>query len=123
MKAPLSWLKDYVAIDLPLREVARRLTMAGLEVESIEQIGGEWDKIAVGLVKAVKPHPNADRLRLVTVDAGGGPVEVVCGAPNVAEGQKIAYASVGATLIDAHSGKPAQLKPAKIRGIVSLGLV
>jgi phenylalanyl-tRNA synthetase beta chain len=123
MRIPVSWLRDYVTFALPLEEIARRLTMAGLEVEEIERIGGSWEGVVVGLVRAVRPHPNADRLRLVTVDAGGEPVEVVCGAPNVAEGQKIAYASVGATLIDGHTGKPAPLKAARIRGVESRGMV
>jgi phenylalanyl-tRNA synthetase beta chain len=123
MRIPVSWLRDYVSFAQPLEEVARRLTMAGLEVEKIERIGGSWDGVVVGFVRAVRPHPNADRLRLVTVDAGGEPAEVVCGAPNVAEGQKIAYASVGAMLIDGHTGKPAQLKAAKIRGVESRGMV
>lgn len=123
MLVPLSWLRDYVRIDVPVEEIAHRLTMAGLEVESIERTGGSWEHVVVGLVNAVKPHPNADRLRLVTVDNGSGTVEVVCGAPNVAEGQKIAYAAIGASLIDAHTGKVATLKPAKIRGVVSQGMV
>ncbi|MBM3959036.1 MAG: phenylalanine--tRNA ligase subunit beta [SAR202 cluster bacterium] len=123
MLVPLSWLREYVHIDATVEDVAHRLTMAGLEVESVERTGGTWEQVVVGLVKAVNPHPNADRLRLVTVDTGREEVEVVCGAPNVAEGQKIAYAAVGANLIDGHTGKPTTLKPAKIRGVVSQGMV
>ena len=73
--------------------------------------------------RTVSQHPNADRLSVVTVDHGGGTSEVVCGAPNVAAGQRIAYASVGAHLIDGYSGKPCRLKRAKIRGVVSEGMV
>ena len=71
----------------------------------------------------VAPHPNADRLRLATVDAGRGPQTVVCGAPNVAAGQKIAFARVGAHLIDGHTGKPSVLKANTIRGVISAGMV
>lgn len=125
MKAPLSWLKEFVSIDVPLEDLTHRLTMGGTEVAGVEQRGADWTKVVVGFVESVRPHPNADRLRLVTVDAGSGAeaVEVVCGAPNVAAGQKIAYASVGANLIDAHTGQARTLKRAKIRGVVSEGMV
>ena len=122
MRIPLSWLRKYVDFDLPSEELAHRLSMAGTEVEKIERTGA-WDDVVVGYVEAVSQHPNADRLTLVTVDHGGGTSEVVCGAPNVAAGQKIAYASVGAHLIDGYSGKPSRLKRAKIRGVVSEGMV
>ena len=125
MKAPISWLRDYVDITLPPDELAHRLTMAGTEVDAIETTG-DWENVVVGLVRAVKPHPNADRLRLVTVDHGQGEVEVVCGAPNVADGQKIAYASIGAVLVDPYSDEPGttrKLKRTKIRGVVSEGMV
>jgi phenylalanyl-tRNA synthetase beta chain len=125
MKVPVSWLSEYVDIDMSLDELAHRLTMAGNEVDSIERTG--WiDNVVVGHVKAVRPHPDADRLRLVTVDYGGGEAEVVCGAPNVADGQKIAYASIGAVLFDAYAdepGKTRKLKRSKIRGVASDGMV
>ena len=126
MRVSLKWLADYVDVTLPPKEIAHRLTMAGLEVETIEYVGGDWDPelITVGRVLAVEPHPNADRLRLATVDYGGdAPQTVVCGAPNVAPEQKIAFARAGATLIDGRSGKPTVLKPAKIRGVESAGMV
>ncbi|MEX0762911.1 MAG: phenylalanine--tRNA ligase subunit beta [Dehalococcoidia bacterium] len=122
MRIPLSWLREYVRVDLAPEDLAHRLTMAGTEVGAIERTG-DWSNVVVGLVKQVKPHPDADRLRLVTVYNGDSEVEVVCGAPNVAEGQKIAYASVGAELIDGHTGKPSKLKRSKIRGVVSEGMV
>ena len=122
MKIPLSWLKDYVDLVVPSEELAARLTMAGTEVAAVE-VTGAWDNVVVGQVRRVSPHPDADRLRLVVVDHGDGEAEVVCGAPNVAEGQKIAFASVGAELIDPHTGKPAKLKRSKIRGVVSGGMV
>ena len=125
MKVPVSWLSEYVDIDMNLDDLAHRLTMAGNEVEDIERTG--WiDNVVVGHVLAVEPHPDADRLRLVKVDHGNGEAEVVCGAPNVAAGQKIAYASIGAVLQDAYSdepGKTKKLKRSKIRGVVSDGMV
>lgn len=125
MKVPLSWLKDYVDITLSPEEIAHRLTMAGTEVEKIERTA-DWDNVVVGHVKAVSPHPNADRLRLVTVFNGESEVEVVCGAPNVAESQTIAYAAIGAVLRDAYSDDPdakKRLKKSKIRGVESVGMV
>jgi phenylalanyl-tRNA synthetase beta chain len=126
VRVSLNWLADYVDVTLPPKELAHKLTMAGLEVENIERVGGEWDErlITVGRVISVEPHPNADRLRLATVDYGAGePLTVVCGAPNVAAGQKIAFARAGASLIDGKTGKPAVLKPATIRGVESTGMV
>jgi len=122
MKIPLSWLKEFVDINIPAEELAHRLTMAGLEVGEVITIGG-WENCYVGYVEKVERHPNADRLNLCTVSTGNGTQRVVCGAPNVAEGQKIAFARVGARLIDGHTGKSATLKAAKIRGVVSEGMV
>ncbi len=77
----------------------------------------------MGQIVALEPHPNADRLRLATIDFGQGQSKVVCGAPNVRVGDKVPFARVGAELIDGHSGQKAKLKPAKIRGVVSEGMV
>ena len=155
MKIPLSWLKDYVDITVPVEDLAERLTLAGLEVETIEYIGlapqrksvaqsglaWDRDKIVVGAVLEVKPHPNADRLVLADIDYGAKdlrgaaePHTVVTGAPNLFEyrGQgrlarplKVAYAKTGATLYDGH--QPGQvlatLKPTKIRGVPSDAMV
>ncbi len=125
MKLLLSWLREYVNVDLPVPELARRLIDATAEVEGWEVIGSDWDpeKIRVAEVLAVEPHPNADRLRLVTVDSGGGRQQVVCGAPNVAAGQKVAFATEGAAIFDGHTGKPATLKLRPIRGVDSAGMV
>ena len=126
MRVPLSWLKKYVPISLPPKELAHRLTMAGTEVGELEQIGGNWDrdKVVVGHVLKVETHPNADRLTLPTVDLGDGEtMTVVCGAPNVAAGQKIAFAMEGSLLISPRSGKVEPLKAAKIRGVTSSGMV
>ena len=123
MKVSLRWLKEYVDLSVPLEELCERLTMAGLEVGKVEVIGGSWDNVVVGKIIEVNAHPNADRLRLVTVDLGKQRSTVVCGAPNVAVGDKVAFALLGAELIDGHSGETVQLKPAKIRGVVSEGMV
>ena len=123
MKVSLRWLKEYVDFSLPIEELSERLTMAGLEVGEVEVIGGNWNNIVVGKIIDVNPHPNADRLKLVTVDLGKQHSTVVCGAPNVAVGNKVAFARVGTQLTDGHSGEIVQLKPAKIRGIVSEGMV
>ena len=126
MLIPLSWLKKYVpAADSP-HELAHKLTMAGIEIGEVRVIGADWDadKVVVGEALRVSAHPNADRLRLVAVDVGGGRTEtVVCGAPNVAAGQKIAFAGEGATLFSPRSGKTETLKRARIRGVESRGMV
>ena len=124
MRVPIKWLSEYVTVTLPVKEVAQRLTMAGLEVTGIERTGDDWEDVVVGHVVDVQKHPDADRLTLVTVDIGGDDsFEVVCGAPNVAKGQNIAYAKLGARLIDARTGEKKKLKKAKIRGVVSRGMV
>jgi len=131
MRVPLSWLKEYVEIALPLPELAERMTFAGLEVAAIEQIGAEWDrdKIVVGEIVEVRPHPNADRLTIAVVDHGADePQAVVTGAANLKigdRGQKVAFARQGAKLIDGYSEelRYITLKPAKIRGVCSAGMV
>ena len=126
MLVPLSWLKKYVSVDLSPTELAHKLTMAGTEATSVEQIGADWapDKILVGEVLKIELHPNADRLKLTTVDLGDGETKtVVCGAPNVAVGQKIVFAQAGARLFNARSGRIEPLRTANIRGVESAGMV
>ena len=138
MLVPISWLKEYVDLNLPLKQLADRITLAGLEVEAIEQAGEWWDPeyIVVGQIVSVKAHPNADRLVLVDVDYGASQTEqVVTGAPNLFQYKdqqqlpvlKVAFARAGAVLIDAYSDvqpRPKKkLKPSKIRGIPSNGMV
>ena len=122
MKVPLKWLQEYVDITLSPNDLANRLTMAGTEVKGVQVIGGSWGNIVVGQIVAVNPHPNADRLSLTTIDLGTERQTVVCGAPNLRLGDKVAFAYVGAQLIDGHSGQVFRLKPAKIRGAVSNGM-
>ncbi len=123
MRVPLRWLETMVSLPEDIEALAHRLTLAGLEVTDIEQVGGDWDGVVVGRVLEVRPHPDADRLRLVTVDKGGEAQTVVCGAPNVAAGQDIAFASEGAMLTDPRTGSPRKLKKSRIRGVVSGGMV
>ena len=122
MRVPLSWLRDYVDIDGPVQELAHRLTMAGVEVGEVIELGG-WKECLVGQVLTVAPHPNADNLSLCRVSSGDREMEVVCGAPNVAAGQKVCFAQVGASLFNTHSGKRETLKAARIRGVVSEGMI
>ncbi len=138
MRVPISWLKEYVDLNLPTKQLADRLTLAGLNVEGIENTGDWWDpeNIVVGRLLAVKAHPNADRLVLVDVDYGASePEQVVTGAPNLFQYKgmqhlpvlKVAFARAGAILIDAYSDEQPrlqkQLKSSKIRGIPSNGMV
>jgi phenylalanyl-tRNA synthetase beta chain len=96
--------------------------MAGIEVGEVEVIGG-WKEVFVGHVTDVRPHPNADRLRLCVVTTGAEELEVVCGAPNVASGQKICFAKVGANIYNTHSERHETLEAAKIRGVESQGMI
>jgi phenylalanyl-tRNA synthetase beta chain len=123
MKVSLNWLKDYVDINMSPEELAEKLTMVGLEASDVQVIGKEWNNIFVGEVINIEKHPDADRLCLATVNLGQEQHTVVCGAPNIAVGQRIPFAKLGAKLFDGHSGKYLELKPAKIRGIRSEGMV
>ena len=125
MKVPFSWLKDYVDITLSPKALGHRMTMAGLEAEQFTAIGAEWEKVYVGEVLSITPHPDADRLVLAEVLAGEHRLTVVTGAPNIAAGQKVALALAGARLIDGYSDelKYKTLKPGTIRGVRSEGMV
>jgi phenylalanyl-tRNA synthetase beta chain len=123
MRVSLRWLREYVDITMPPHDLAQKLTLAGLEVKGMQVVGGSWEFITVGEITAVNSHPNADRLRLVTVNLGTEETTVVCGAPNLRCGDRVAFASVGAQLRDGRSGKLLRLEPAKIRGVVSSGMI
>ena len=126
MLIPISWLKRYVEITILDSALAEKLTMAGIEIGSITRIGENWarDKVVVGNVLKVEPHPNADRLTIATVDLSNDEFKkVVCGGPNIREGQKIAFAHEGAILYNTHTNKTQPLTAAKIRGINSPGMV
>jgi len=99
VKVPLSWLRDYVDIDLAPEELAERLTLLGMEVQSIERWGSDWQNVVIGELLTVEKHPRADRLSLTTVTIGQGePLEIVCGATNIAPGQRVPVALPGAVL-------------------------
>jgi len=99
MRVPLSWLRDYVDVQLTPDQLAERLTLLGMEVKSVEAWGDDWDNVVVGELLAVEPHPRADRLSVTRVDVGTGePLEIVCGATNIAVGQRVPVALPSAVL-------------------------
>ena len=126
MKISGNWLKDYIKTDLKTAKIGEFLTDIGLEVEGIdkfESIKGSLEGIVVGKVLTCEKHPNADKLNKTTVDVGNGKIlNIVCGAPNVAEGQTVPVAVVG-TKIYAKDGSFFEIKEAKIRGEVSQGMI
>ena len=129
MLISLSWLRDYVDAPISADDLADRITMAGLEVEELSYIGNDFDGIVIGRVDDVRKHPNADRLSVCRVDVGGNePLSIVCGAPNVAEGQRVPVAVVGAELmVPAKEGngpaQPFKIGKRKMRGEVSEGMI
>jgi len=112
------WLKRYTDFDFRPDELAERLTSVGLETNLIEDQGAGLENVLVSEILAVNPHPNADRLTICTVSTGDRQLEVVCGAPNVRKGLKVPLALVGTTLPNGLT-----LKPAKIRGVESQGML
>ncbi len=129
MKVSYNWLKEYIDFDYTPDELKVILTMLGLEIGKVEEVGGipgNLEGVVVGYVLSAEQHPNADRLRVTKVDIGeGDPVQIVCGAPNVAKGQKVPVATVGTTLYPFGKGEEGALKikKGKIRGEVSLGMI
>ena len=125
MLVPLSWLKQYIEIDLPPKQIAHLLTMAGVEVADYQEVGGHLDsKFIVGEIVEIEPHPNADRIKLPVINiAEENTVQVVCGAPNIRKGQKIAFAKLGARVFNTRSEKVEQLREANIRGVKSQGMI
>ena len=131
MRVSIEWLSDYVDLaGLPPAAIAAALTQAGLEVEEVETTGPRFEGVVLGRIQRVEPHPNADRLRLVTVDLGDNSnnpssqtAKVVCGAPNVCEGILIAFAQEGATVLNRKDGGTFQLTKTSIRGVESTGMI
>ena len=126
MKISYNWLKQFLDIDLEAEKVGNILTDLGLEVEGIEtveSVKGSLKGVVVGKVLTCEKHPNADRLKITTVDLGNGePVQIVCGAPNVDIGQKVPVATIGTKLYDLE-GKDFIIKKGKIRGEESHGMI
>lgn len=125
MNISLNWLKDYLKIDLNVEEICEILTSIGLEVsgyEKFESIRGGLKGLIIGEVKTCEPHPDSDHLHITTVDLGDGRLTpIVCGAPNVAAGQKVVVATIGTTLYD--GDKEFIIKKSKIRGQESEGMI
>ena len=126
MKISYNWLKQFIKIDWQSEETAALLTDLGLEVEVVEKyqsVKGGLEGIVVGHVLTCVPHPDADRLKITTVDLGDGvPVQIVCGASNVAAGQKVPVATIGTVLYD-KEGESFTIKKGKIRGQESHGMI
>jgi len=126
MKISYSWLKEFLKIDLEVEKVGNILTDLGLEVEGIEtyeSVKGSLKGVVVGEVMSCEQHPNADRLKITRVDIGNGdPVQIVCGAPNVAAGQKVPVATIG-TKLYTEDGESFSIKKGKIRGEASFGMI
>ncbi|SOS47135.1 Phenylalanine--tRNA ligase beta subunit [Tenacibaculum dicentrarchi] len=126
MKISYNWLRQFLQTDWEAEKTGELLTDLGLEVEGIatvESIKGSLKGIVVGEVKTCEKHPNADKLKITTVDLGdGNPIQIVCGAPNVAAGQKVPVATVGTILYD-EKGESFKIKKGKIRGEESFGMI
>ncbi len=125
MNISYNWLKEYVSFDLTPAEVAEALTSIGLEVggvEEVQSIKGGLEGIVIGEVLTCEPHPNSDHMHITTVNLGSGdPVQIVCGAPNVAAGQKVVVATLGTKLYD--GDECFTIKKSKLRGVESLGMI
>nr|MBA2372978.1 phenylalanine--tRNA ligase subunit beta [Chloroflexota bacterium] len=99
MRVPLSWLREYVDVELSPKSLAERLTLLGMEVQGLERWGADWQNVVIGELVSVEKHPRADRLSLVRVTVGSGePLDIVCGATNIAAGQRVPVALPGAIL-------------------------
>ena len=118
MRFSEAWLREHVNPPVPTARLVEQLTMAGLEVDSVEPAAPEFDHVIVAEVCAVEPHPNADKLRVCRVLTDGETLQVVCGAANVREGMRVALATIGATLPGGF-----QIKKSKLRGVESFGML
>ena len=126
MKISYNWLKQFLKIDAPSEDISNILTDLGLEVEIVEKyqsVKGGLEGVVVGHVLTCEKHPDADRLKITTVDIGtGAPIQIVCGASNVAAGQKVPVATIGTKLFD-QEGVAFEIKKGKIRGQESHGMI
>ncbi|NLN32853.1 MAG: phenylalanine--tRNA ligase subunit beta [Flavobacteriaceae bacterium] len=125
MKISYNWLSSHIKTDLEVQKIGEILTNTGLEVEAIEKCtqSHELNGVVVGKVIALEKHPNADKLKIATVDIGSGEnLQIVCGAPNIEEEQKVPVATVG-TILPAPDGTSFAIKEAKLRGVESFGMI
>lgn len=126
MKISHNWLRQFIKIDIPVDEISILLTNLGLEVENIEiyeSIKGGLKGVVIGKIISCSKHPNADRLKITKVDIGGDTnLSIVCGAPNVAKGQKVLVATIGTTL-NMFNGTSLKISKGKIRGEISEGMI
>lgn len=126
MKLSHNWLQQYITFKLAPEQLSEQLTMLGLEVESYEHLGEKYKGFVVGQVMEVQKHPNAEKLSVCRVNVGKEVLQIVCGAPNVAAGQKVAVGLSGATVPkNQHdpNGKPFTLSHVKLRGVDSFGMI
>ncbi|MEM0951502.1 MAG: phenylalanine--tRNA ligase subunit beta [Cyanobacteria bacterium P01_H01_bin.74] len=124
MRVSLNWLSEFIdGLTAPASEITAALTRSGLEVEAVETIGPQFRGVVLGQITAIEPHPNADKLRLVTVNLGKETSTVVCGAANVRDGILIAFATEGAQVINSKDGQLFTLGKATIRGVASSGMI
>lgn len=122
MKISESWLREWVNPALTTDELVHLLTMAGLEVDAVEPAAPAFSGVVVGEIQRVEPHPDAEKLRVCTVDDGTDTFQVVCGAPNAAQGLKVPFAKIGAILVNS-DGEDFKIKQAKLRGVESQGML
>lgn len=122
MKVPLSWLKEYIDLNLTPAEIANKLTLAGLEVEGYHTNNSIPSEVVVGQVLEVEKHPNADKLVVAQVTNGKETLQIVCGAANCRRGLKVALAQIGA-ILKGNDGQEIQIKKSKIRGVESSGML
>ena len=125
MKISYDWLKEYIEINESAEKIGELLTGSGLEVETLESFStsnGSLEGLVIGEVLSCEKHPDADKLSLTSVNIGGETVPIVCGAPNVAKGQKVIVATIG-TILTTSSGESFKIKKSKIRGQVSEGMI
>lgn len=124
MKISYNWLKEFINLELSPEETAEKLTLIGLEVEEVVSYGSKLEGVVVGEVLEVTDHSNADRLRICQVYIGTETVQIVCGADNVAAGQKVPVATVGTTLpVEMENGEKFTIREAKLRGEESKGMI
>jgi phenylalanyl-tRNA synthetase beta chain len=127
MQFPESWLREFCDPPLSTQALADLLTMSGMEVEELRPVAPAFSRVVVGEIVTAVQHPNADKLRVCTVDAGAhspaGPLQIVCGAPNARAGIRVPLALVGAELPPGADGKPFRIGLGKLRGVESQGML